>query len=96
MYKYIIGVECGMPQNNKKVAQIVLLYNLYSGCYIHQQTTFIIRSSGHKQKHGFEASRAKIQLMYENLELNLDLKLLFMATGAYYENGLYSIIYTVT
>ena len=26
--------------------------------------------------------------MYENLELDLDLKLLFMVTGAYYESGL--------
>ena len=51
-------------------------------------TTFIIRSSGHKQKHGVEASRAKIQQIYENLELDLDLKLLFMVTGAYYESGL--------
>ena len=30
----------------------------------------------------------KIQQMYENLELDLELKLLFMATGAYYESGL--------
>ena len=30
----------------------------------------------------------KIQQMYENLELDLDLKLLFMVTGAYYESGL--------
>ena len=52
------------------------------------QTTFRIRSSGHKQKHGVEASRAKIQQIYENLELDLDLKLLFMVTGAYYESGL--------
>ena len=51
------------------------------------QTTFIIRSSGHKQKHGVEANRAKIRQMYENLELDLDLKLLFMVTGAYYESG---------
>ena len=51
------------------------------------QTTFIIRSGGHKQKHGVEASRAKIQQIYENLELDLDLKL-FMVTGAYYESGL--------
>ena len=30
----------------------------------------------------------KIQQMYENLELDLHLKLLFMVTGAYYESGL--------
>ena len=30
----------------------------------------------------------RIQQMYENLELDLDLKLLFMVTGAYYESGL--------
>ena len=30
----------------------------------------------------------KIQQMYENLELDLDLKFLFMVTGAYYESGL--------
>ena len=30
----------------------------------------------------------KIQQMYENMELGLDLKLLFMVTGAYYESGL--------
>ena len=30
----------------------------------------------------------KIQQMYENLELVLDLKLLFMVTGAYYDSGL--------
>ena len=30
----------------------------------------------------------KIQQMYENLELDLDLKLLFMVTEAYYESGL--------
>ena len=31
----------------------------------------------------------KIQQMYENLEIDLDLKLLFMVTGAYYESGLW-------
>ena len=31
----------------------------------------------------------KIQQMYENFELDLDLKLLFMVTGAYYESGLH-------
>ena len=30
----------------------------------------------------------KIQQMYENLELDLNLKLLFMVTGAYYDGGL--------
>ena len=30
----------------------------------------------------------KIQQIYENLELDLDLKLLFMVTGACYESGL--------
>ena len=30
----------------------------------------------------------KIQQMYENLEPDLDLKLLFMVTGACYESGL--------
>ena len=54
-------------------------------------TTFIIPSSGHKQKHGVEASRAKIQQIYENLELDLDLKLLFMITGACYESGLCTV-----
>ena len=33
-------------------------------------------------------SWVKIQQMYENLELDLDLKLMFMVTGAYYESGL--------
>ena len=33
----------------------------------------------------------KIQQMYGNLELDLDLKLLFMVTGAYYESGLFSV-----
>ena len=32
--------------------------------------------------------RTKIQQMYENLELDLHMKLLFMITGAYYESGL--------
>ena len=30
----------------------------------------------------------KIQQMYENLEIDLDLKLLFMVTGACYDVGL--------
>ena len=30
----------------------------------------------------------KIQQMYQNLEFDLDLKLLFMVTGACYESGL--------
>ena len=30
----------------------------------------------------------KIEQMYENLEIDLDLKLLFMVTGACYESGL--------
>ena len=30
----------------------------------------------------------KIQQMYENLEFDLDLKLLFMVTGACYDGGL--------
>ena len=55
------------------------------------QTTFIICSSGHKQKHGVEASRAKIQQIYENLDFDLDLKLLFMVTEAYYESDLLSL-----
>ena len=29
----------------------------------------------------------KIQQMYENLEFDLNLKLLFMVAGAYYESG---------
>ena len=33
----------------------------------------------------------KIQQMYENLEFDLDLKLLFMVTGAYNESGLYKL-----
>ena len=33
----------------------------------------------------------KIQQMYENLEIDLHLKLLFMATGAYYDGGLLSL-----
>ena len=33
----------------------------------------------------------KIQQMYENLEFDLDLKLLFMVTEAYYESGLLSL-----
>ena len=31
----------------------------------------------------------KIQQIYENLEFDLDLKLLFMVTEAYYESGLF-------
>ena len=38
-------------------------------------------SSDHKQKLGVEARGAKIQQMYENVELDLDLKLSFMVTG---------------
>ena len=30
----------------------------------------------------------KVQQMYENLELDLDLKLLCMVTGTYYDSGL--------
>ena len=30
----------------------------------------------------------KIQQMYENLKFDLDLKLLFVVAGAYYESGL--------
>ena len=30
----------------------------------------------------------KIQQMYENLELDLELKLLFMVSGTFYESGL--------
>ena len=48
----------------------------------------MIRTSDHKQKLWVEARMAKIQEMYEILELDLDLKLLFMITGAYHENGL--------
>ena len=33
----------------------------------------------------------KIQQMYENLDFDLDLKLLFMVTEAYYESGLLSL-----
>ena len=32
-----------------------------------------------------------MQQIYENLELDLDLKLLFMVTGAYYESGQKSV-----
>ena len=31
----------------------------------------------------------KIQKMYENLEFDLNLKLLFMVTGAHYDSGLF-------
>ena len=41
-----------------------------------------MRSSDHKQKLWVEARRAKIQQMYENLEFDFDLKLLFIVTGA--------------
>ena len=50
-------------------------------------TTFSIRSSDLKQKLRVEAREAKTQQMYEDLELGVDLKLLFMVTGltgAYY------------
>ena len=42
---------------------------------------------------GVEARGEKIEQMYENLELDLDLKLklLFMVTGAYYESGLCTV-----
>ena len=36
----------------------------------------------------FRKGWVKIQQMYENLELDFDLKLLFMVTAAYYESGL--------
>ena len=36
----------------------------------------------------FRKGWVKIQQMYENLEFDLNLKLLFMATGAYCESGL--------
>ena len=47
-------------------------------------------SSDHKQKLGVEARGAKIQQMYENMELHLDLKLSFMITGAYYKSSLWA------
>ena len=37
---------------------------------------------------GLRKGWVKIQQMYENLELDLGLELLFMVTGAYYESGL--------
>ena len=53
--------------------------------------TFIICSSDHKQKLQVWARGTKMQQMYEKLELDLDLKLLFMVTGAYYKSGLQRI-----
>ena len=43
----------------------------------------MIRSSDHRQKLWVEARKAKIQQIYENLQFALDLKSLFMVTGAY-------------
>ena len=43
----------------------------------------------HKQKFQVKASWAKIQQIYENMELDLDLKLLLMFIEAYYKSGLY-------
>ena len=42
-----------------------------------------------KVGYSYRKGWVKIQQMYENLELDLDLKLLFMVTGAYYESGLW-------
>ena len=44
---------------------------------------------GYKQKFQVEASWAKRQQIYENMELDPDLKLLFMLIEAYYKSGLY-------
>ena len=38
----------------------------------------------------------KIQQMYENLEFDLNLKLLFMVTGAYYGSGLQPAVFKET
>ena len=60
---------------------------LVKGAYFGELAiTFIIRSSDHKQKLRVEAGGAKIEKMYENLELDLDLKLLFLLfkTSRYY------------
>ena len=58
-----------------------------------QLSTFTIRFIDHKQTLWVEARGEKIEQMYENLELDLDLKLklLFMVTGAYYESGLCTV-----
>ena len=52
------------------------------------QTTFIMCSSDYKQNPQVEARKAKTQQMYELSLSGLDLRLLFMVTGAYYERGL--------
>ena len=53
------------------------------------QATFIIRSSDYKQRLQVEVRKAKIQQICMNFSISgLDLKSLFMVTGAYYESGL--------
>ena len=44
--------------------------------------------TGAYNESGLRKGWVKIQQMYENLEFDLDLKLLFMVTGACYESGL--------
>ena len=44
----------------------------------------IKRPTGPEQKLWVEARNAEIQQVYENLETDRDLKLLFMAAGVYY------------
>ena len=42
-----------------------------------------------RNRDGLTAGGVKIQQMYENLDLDLNLKLLFMVTGAHYDSGLF-------
>ena len=68
------GTQCMLGTENSNWYQcgcFALQLNLcLSGT---QKTNFIIRSSDHKQKLWVEARKVKIQQMYENLELDLDL-----------------------
>ena len=45
------------------------------------------QSSYHEQQLRDEAGKAEIQQIYENLSPDLDLKLLFMAIGAYHKSS---------
>ena len=56
------------------------------------KTTFIICPSDYNQKLQVEARKAKIQQMYELSLSGLDLKLLFMVTGACYESGPWKLV----
>ena len=53
------------------------------------QTTFIIRSSDHKQNSESKSEGSKYSKCMKTWQLASTWKLLFIVTGAYYESGLY-------